>query len=105
MSGSNRAFLVVTRCRCFGFIAFVINVARAPKLESFGPCCLNQDGHDFINAFGAGVLKNLERVGRAGKPEEVAFLIAFLLSEQADWINGIDIVIDGGMGAFALAAG
>ena len=60
---------------------------------------------DFINAFGAGVAKNLERVGGAGKPEEVAFLIAFLLSEQADWINGIDIVIDGGMGAFALAAG
>ena len=60
---------------------------------------------DFINAFGPGVAKNLERVGRAGKPEEVASLIAFLLSEQAEWINGIDIVVDGGMSAFALAAG
>ncbi len=60
---------------------------------------------DFINAFGPGVAKNLERVGRAGKPEEVASVIAFLLSDQANWINGIDIVIDGGMGAFALAAG
>ena len=60
---------------------------------------------DFINAFGPKVSKNLEQVGRAGKPEEVASLIAFLLSDQAEWINGIDIVIDGGMGAFALAAG
>ena len=60
---------------------------------------------DFINAFGPGVAKNLERVGRAGKPEEVASVIAFLLSDQANWINGIDIIIDGGMGAFALAAG
>jgi len=59
---------------------------------------------DFINAFGPGVAKNLERVGRAGKPEEVASVIAFLLSQEANWINGIDIVIDGGMGAFALAA-
>ena len=40
-----------------------------------------------------------------GKPEEVASVIAFLLSDQANWINGIDIIIDGGMGAFALAAG
>ena len=60
---------------------------------------------DFINAFGPGVKKNLDRVGRAGKPEEVASAIAFLLSDQASWINGVDIIIDGGMGAFALAAG
>ena len=59
----------------------------------------------FFETLGPKVSKNLERVGRAGKPEEVASLIAFLLSEQAEWINGIDIVIDGGMGAFALAAG
>ena len=40
---------------------------------------------DFINALSPGV--------------------AFLLSEQADWINGADIVIGGGMDAFALEAG
>ena len=51
------------------------------------------------------VKKNLDRVGRAGKPEEVASVIAFLLSDQARWINGIDMIIDGGMGAFALSAG
>lgn len=35
-------------------------------------------------------------MGRMGKPEEVAKLVAFLCSEDAAWINGSTIVIDGG---------
>ncbi len=35
---------------------------------------------------------------RAGKPEEVAQLILFLLSDAASYITGSSIVIDGGMG-------
>lgn len=60
---------------------------------------------DFIKAFGPGVAANLAKVGRAGKPEEVAATIAFLVSEQANWINGIDIIVDGGMGALNLGVG
>jgi 3-oxoacyl-[acyl-carrier protein] reductase len=37
-------------------------------------------------------------LGRNGKPEEVACLIAFLLSNEASFINGATIVIDGGFG-------
>ena len=33
---------------------------------------------------------------RFGKPEEVGYLVAFLLSDQADYINGEVIAIDGG---------
>lgn len=33
---------------------------------------------------------------RFGKPEEVAYLVAFLLSEQAGFINAAVIPIDGG---------
>ena len=54
---------------------------------------------DFKNAFGPQVEVNLARVGRPGKAEEVASTMAFLISPEASWINGIDIVIDGGMGA------
>jgi NAD(P)-dependent dehydrogenase (short-subunit alcohol dehydrogenase family) len=35
-------------------------------------------------------------MGRMGKPEEVAKLVAFLCSDDAAWINGSCITIDGG---------
>jgi NAD(P)-dependent dehydrogenase (short-subunit alcohol dehydrogenase family) len=35
-------------------------------------------------------------IGRPGKPEEIAELIAFLASDRAAYIHGADYVIDGG---------
>jgi len=35
--------------------------------------------------------------GRVGVPEDVAALVSFLASEEAGWITGVNIVIDGGM--------
>lgn len=35
-------------------------------------------------------------LGRMGKPEEVAAVVAFLCSEQASLVNGSQIVVDGG---------
>jgi NAD(P)-dependent dehydrogenase (short-subunit alcohol dehydrogenase family) len=35
-------------------------------------------------------------LGRLGRPEEVADVVTFLLSERASWITGANIVVDGG---------
>ena len=36
-------------------------------------------------------------LGRIGKPEEFGYLISFLSSEYASYINGANIPIDGGL--------
>ena len=50
------------------------------------------------DAFPADSIKQMVPAGRAGKPEEVAALVAFLCREEAAYINGQVIGINGGMG-------
>jgi NAD(P)-dependent dehydrogenase (short-subunit alcohol dehydrogenase family) len=40
--------------------------------------------------------KTTHPLGRVGRPEEIADLIAFLASERASWITGVTYSIDGG---------
>lgn len=44
-------------------------------------------------------------LGRVGRPEEVAEAIAFLASDQASWITGVTLPVDGGLltGQFQMA--
>ena len=39
-------------------------------------------------------------LGRAGKPEEVAAAVAFLASDEAPFITGESLLIDGGLVRF-----
>ena len=50
------------------------------------------------DAFPAELIKQTVPAGRAGTPDEVAALVAFLCSDAAGYINGQVIGINGGMG-------
>lgn len=56
------------------------------------------EGNMAAETFTAESIKQLVPAGRAGKPEEVAALVAFLCGEDAGYINGQVIGINGGMG-------
>jgi NAD(P)-dependent dehydrogenase (short-subunit alcohol dehydrogenase family) len=36
-------------------------------------------------------------LGREGRPEEVAAVVAFALSAEAGFLSGIDLLVDGGL--------
>ena len=57
----------------------------------------NEDNSFFDDKWEQAVLKNLA-LKRFGQPEEVADLAVFLASEQASYITGQFIAVDGGYG-------
>lgn len=70
-------------CICPGTIATEVLVARFPDPE-----------HPFRK-----MRENMSPLGRVGQPYEVANLALFLASDDAPFINGTAITIDGGMSA------
>lgn len=56
------------------------------------------EGRMAADAFPPEQIKAMVPAGRAGRPEEVAALVRFLVSDEAGYVNGQVIGINGGMG-------
>ncbi|GAA3950790.1 coniferyl-alcohol dehydrogenase [Gordonia caeni] len=53
---------------------------------------------DFTASMGAESMdRSIATVGRHGRPDEVAAVVDFALSEEASWLNGIDLPVEGGL--------
>ena len=52
---------------------------------------------DFLKTLGARAEEDRKTMDRAGKPSDIAPVIAFLLSDMTHWIRGSNIPTDGGM--------
>lgn len=75
--------------------AYCPGIADTPMWERLDQAFVEQKGYEpkqAWNEFTSGIL-----VGRPQQPEDVANLIAFLASEQGDYITGQAIITDGGM--------
>lgn len=59
--------------------------------------------NDFLTAFGDRASSSIARVGRPANAVEVASVIEFLAGQESAWIRGVDVPIDGGMGAMAIS--
>jgi NAD(P)-dependent dehydrogenase (short-subunit alcohol dehydrogenase family) len=108
----------VTGLRAFpGVLAYCVSKAGLDQLSRCAALELAADGVR-VNAVNPGVViteihkrggmndeqyaaflehsKSTHPLGRVGKPEEIAELIAFLASDRASWITGATYSIDGG---------
>lgn len=54
---------------------------------------------DFVATLGR-AKRMMELMDRPGRPEEIAPVVAFLLSDESGWVRGTNIAVDGGMTSY-----
>lgn len=72
--------------------ALAISLAGKARVNSISPGWIDTTGSDI-----GGADARQQPVGRVGKPEDIAALAMFLCSDEAGFITGENICVDGGM--------
>jgi NAD(P)-dependent dehydrogenase (short-subunit alcohol dehydrogenase family) len=70
---------------------------RGIRVNAVAPGVIDTDMSNFTKTEdGRATVKGMQSLKRIGQPEDVASVIAFLVSEEARWITGDVIAVDGG---------
>ncbi|KAL1909042.1 hypothetical protein Sste5344_005174 [Sporothrix stenoceras] len=101
-SASKHAVVGLTRSACkeFGYRGVRVNCICPGPIDT----PMNHKAREIVTASGSttktgqSVLSSTQEnaLGRAGRPEEVAHLIAYLLSDESTYVTGTAICVDGG---------
>ena len=75
--------------------------SRSVRINAVAPSLTSTEATAFLEKNKAAMAAFFDRIpiGRAAKPEEVAGVIAFLASEDAVFVNGVILSVDGGLHA------
>lgn len=70
---------------------------RGIRVDAVAPGVIDTEMSNFTKTeAGRDVPLNMQAPKRIGKPEDVADVVDFLVSEKARWITGASIPVDGG---------
>ena len=70
---------------------------RGIRVNAVAPCVIDTDMSNFTKTEeGRAIVQGMQALKRIGQPADVASVIAFLASDEARWITGDTIHVDGG---------
>ncbi|MBL8746310.1 MAG: SDR family oxidoreductase [Phycisphaerae bacterium] len=95
-AASKHAVLGLTRCAALEF------ARQGVRINAVSPAAIQTDMSDrLVDTLGGApardYLTSLHPIGRIGTPEEVAKAVLFLCSDEASFITGHDLLIDGAL--------